>query len=381
MTTATIIPGQDETLSATVQVNGAPIVIDPTATVNAALVSLDGQTVYVQPQACANNAAGADWSKGVVVASFTALQTTPIPAGPPDIMLVLTGPGFVKRFRVHVETYAAAPRSLLFVRDLIVDELRQNQLVLMGQSFYPGVSLSDDFIWNSVKAAESEMARRLRVPLVPTQFFPFTPQQDTTGQIQAEIDALPPGMPWAVDAPYDYDPDFFVGEKWGFIVLRNKPLISVSTFRFAYPAPTTGFYDVPADWLRIDQKYAHIRLVPASSPFVAPLNAFILQALGGGRTIPFALQFTYRAGITNPWGTYPEMIDAIKKMAVLKILENGFLPQSGSISADGLSQNMSVDMEKYRSTIDAIIDGPPGTNGGLMTAIHGIRTSALGQGP
>lgn len=379
--TATIIIGQAETLSATVQVDGAPLSIDTAATVNARLTSLDGRTSLAPDRPCDHTATGANWAQGVVVAAFTAPETAVLTAGPPDITLVLAGPGFVKRFRVHVEAEATTPSSLLFVRDLIVDELRQNQLVLLAQNFFPGIKLSDDFLWDSVKAAEAEMARRLRVPLVPTQFFPLTPAQDTTGQIQMQIDALPPGMPWAVDSPYDYDPEFFVGEKWGFIVLRQKPLISVGLIRFVYPAPSIGFYDVPGDWLRIDQKYAHIRLVPASSPFVAPLNAFILQALGGGRTIPFALQITYQAGITDAATTYPEMIDAIKKMAILKILENGFIPQSGSISADGLSQSISVDMRKYRDTIEHIIDGPPGANGGLMTAIHGIRGSALGQGP
>lgn len=379
--TATIIIGQDEALSATVQVDGAPVNIPTTATVNARLTSIDGRTVLAADRPCDHTATGANWAAGVVVAAFTGLETGALTAGPPDITLVLAGPGFVKRFRVHVEAEATTPSSLLFVRDLIVDELRQNQLILMAQTFFPGITLTDDFIWNNVKAGEAEMARRLRVPLVPTQFFPLTPAQDTTGSIQTQIDALPPGMPWAVDSPYDYDPEFFVGEKWGFIVLRQKPLISVSLLRFVYPAPTTGFYDVPGDWLRIDQKYAHIRLVPASSPFVAPLNAFILQALGGGRTIPFALQITYQAGITDAWSTYPEMIDAIKKMAVLKILENGFFPSSGSISADGLSQSMAIDMKLYRDTINNIIDGPPGANGGLMTAIHGIRGSALGQGP
>ena len=379
--TATIIVGQAETLSATVQVNGAPLAIPNTATVNARLVSLDGQTVLAPDRVCNAADPAANWAQGVVVASFTAPETTALIPGPPDITLVLAGPGFVKRFRVHVEAEAVIPRSLLFIRDIIIDELRQNQLVLMAQTFFPGITLTDDFIWNSVQAAESEMARRLRVPLLPTQIFPLSPDQDPTGTIQTKINALPPGMPWAVDAPYDYDPDFFQGEKWGFMPLRRKPLISVSLIRFVYPAPTIGFYDVPADWLRIDKKYAHIRFVPASSPFVAPLNAFILQALGGGRTIPFAMQATYIAGITDPWDTYPEMIDAIKKMAILKILENGYFPSSGSISADGLSQSMSIDMKLYRDTINNIIDGPPGANGGLMTAIHGIRGSAFGQGP
>jgi hypothetical protein len=377
--TATIIIGQSEALSAGVQIDGAALAIDPTTTVNASLVSLNGQTILAAPRTCDPNAAGASWGTGIVVAAFTSIETGTLTPGPPDIMLVLAGIGFVKRFRVHVEEISNVPRSLLFIRDLIVEELRANQLILMAQNFFPGITLSDDFLWNNVQGAESEIARTLRVPLVPTQFVPLPQGQDPG--VDAVIAGLPPGMPWAVDAPYDYDPEFFTGEQWGFIPLRWKPLVSVQLIRFVYPAPTTGFYNVPGDWLRVDQKYAHIRMVPASSPFVAPLNAFILQALGGGRTIPFALQITYISGITDAWGTYPELIDVIKKTAILKILEDGFFPQSASINADGLSQSMSIDMRAYRDTINTILNGPKGSNGGLMTAIHGIRGSAFGQGP
>ena len=66
------------------------------------------------------------------------------------------------------------------------------------------------------------------------------------------------------------------------------------------------------------------------------------------------------------------------KKAVLKILEDSFLPQSGSISADGLSQSLSVDMEKYHDMIDRTLNGGKGSNGGLMTAIHGVRIGVLG---
>lgn len=374
--TATIIIGQAESLEAIVQINGAPLAIDTNATVKARLTSMDGRTTLAPDRNCDSAATGANWAAGVVIAAFTDVETGALTAG--DITMVLQGPGFIKRFRVHVEDLADVPQSLLFVRDIVVDELRSDNLLLMAQNYFPGFSLNDDFIWQKVQAAESETSRDLRVPLVPTQFFPLPPDQDTTGQIAQKIAELPPGMPWAVDPAYTYDPDFFTGERWGFLVLRKKPIVSISLFRFVYPAPSIGFYDIPGDWLRYDQRYAHVNFVPASSPFVAPLNAFILQALGGGRSIPFAIQATYIAGLTDAATTYPELIDVIKRRAVLKILEDGFLPNSGSISADGLSQSMSIDMSKYRDTINYILNGPPGANGGLMTAIHGIRMSALG---
>lgn len=248
--------------------------------------------------------------------------------------------------------------------------LRRDQLLAAAQAVLSNVNFSDDYLWSKLLAAEAEVAHTLRVPLVPTQFFPNDPTQ-------AEIDALN-GKPWAIDPAYDYSHDFFQGDKWGYIVTRQKPINSVSRIRFVYPSPAQGVFDIPADWIRMDKKYGHIRLVPASTGFLGPYGAFMMQALGGGQMIPFAMEITYSAGLENVTRDYPELIDVVKKMAVLKIIEDSYLPQSGSISADGLSQSMTVDMAKYHDTIDTILNGPKGSNGGLMTAIHGIRFGVMG---
>jgi len=208
------------------------------------------------------------------------------------------------------------------------------------------------------------------VPLAPTAFFPDEPSQ-------AEIDALN-GQPWGVDPGYDYQPsDFQFNDKWGMIKLRNKPLQSVSRVRFAYPGGPTAHYDLPLDWIRADRKYGQIQFVPSATSFAAPLNAFVMQAIGQGRTIPLAIQITYVAGLKDVPANYPELLDVVYKKAALKIIEDAFLPASGSISADGLSQSISNDMEKHSDTIDRILHGGKGSNGGLMSAIHGIRIGVM----
>lgn len=367
----TILAGQAAQFPVTVQVDGAPVAVDPGSTVTAQLFSIDGLQSLSSAVACASDAAGAAWASGVVAVAFDAATTADLATGQAMLVLTSSNPAFVKRFRVNVETATGPTRSTLFIKDLVVEELRADRLMIASQNFFAGVTLSDDFLWSKIAAAESEIKHTLRVPLVPTQFFPYAPSN-------ADIAALPAGMPWDIDPPYDYDPEFFQGEKWGFIVCRQKPVQTVQRIRFAYPAPSDQFFDIPLDWIRIDGKYGHIRLVPATSAFSAPLSAFMMQALGGGRTIPFMLQVSYVAGIANAATEYPELVDVIKKLAVLKAVEDGFLPQSGSISADGLSQSMSVDMEKYRDTIDHVLNGPKGSNGGLMTAIHGVRSTVMG---
>jgi hypothetical protein len=226
-------------------------------------------------------------------------------------------------------------------------------------------SYSDDSLYAKLLAAESDASHQLRVFFEPTLIIPDDAPQ-------SEIDALDDaGTRYRQEAAYDYDPEFFRGEKWGYIVTKEKPLISVESIKFAYPAPTNQVFQIPHQWIRMDRKYGHIRLVPASQSFAAPLSAFIMQALSGGRTVPFMIQIRYTAGLKNAARDYPELIDTIKKMATLRMLQSAFLPQSGSISADGLSQSSSVDLEKWHDGIqDKLAD--------LRDQIHGIRMTVLG---
>lgn len=354
----------------TVTQDGVPVAIAPSSAVMVQLFGLRDLSPISVARSVASDEGGANWAAGVVGVELNSDEQKALQ--PPAVMVVISSQGFIKRFKLEVKSPSVIDKSLLFIKDFIIDELRGDRLLMLTQSILPGVTFGDDFLWEKVLASENETARDLRVPLVPTQFYGTDPTA-------AQLAALPAGMPWAIDPAQDYEPDFFQGEKWGFMVLRNKPVIEVQRVQFVYPSPTTGFFDFPLDWIRIDKKYAQIRFVPASHTIEVPLNAFLLQALGGGRNIPFAFEVTYVAGITNARREYPQLVDVIKRRAVLKIIEDGFLPSSGSISADGLSQSLSMDMEKYRGMIDTTLFGPKGVNGGLMTAIHGIKLAMLGM--
>lgn len=270
---------------------------------------------------------------------------------------------------VNVSIPTAMGSQLFPNRFTAVKDLRKDRLMVAAQGALPGVDLSDDYIWSKLKAAEAEVGRLLRIPLVPTQFFPVEPTQD-------QIDALPSGMPWAVDPGYDFTSDTFTGDRWGLVKLRNKPLVSISSLVFAYPSQGNVFM-FPLDWLRTEKKYGTVQIVPSTSAYMLTMNTFVLQALSAGRQIPFALQFTYVAGLTDVSNNWPDIIDLIKKKAVLGIVEDSFIPASGSISADGLSQSTSYQMDQYHEMIDIKLNGPKGSNGGLMAAIHGIRSGVL----
>lgn len=251
-----------------------------------------------------------------------------------------------------------------------VAAVRKDRLVRVAQTYFPRVELSDDYLLGKLRSAEAETSRQLKVLLEPTTLFSSTPTP-------AQIAALGT-MPYKVEPGYDYDPAFFDGERWGFLVTRQHPIISIASMVFAYPSPTTGFFSIPNAWMRIDLKYGHIRLVPASAAFEAPLGAFLMQALGAGLTIPSALQVQYVAGLSNVSDDWPDLVDVILKKAVLSIIEDNFMPSSGSISIDGMSRSLSIDTLKYEDLIDRKLFGPKGANGGLWTAIHGVTMSMLG---
>jgi hypothetical protein len=256
-------------------------------------------------------------------------------------------------------------------------KLRTDRLVMLTASLLPGFNPSDDYLLEQLLAAEARASQQLNVFLEPTRIFSTDPSQ-------ADIDGLN-GAPYVVEPGYDYDPDFFQGERWGYIVCRQHPVQQVLGIQMAYPAPTNQVFAIPLDWIRLDHKYGHIRLVPASSAFVAPLGAFLLQALGAGQTIPSMIRVDYwagldKAGTKTPWSIdrYPNLITTIKYMACYAIVQDSWLPASASVSADGLSESLSVTLADYQDMIDRHLFGLKGSNGGLYTALNGIQSTILG---
>lgn len=361
----TIIAGSPAHFAVTVQRDGKPVAI--TGSLEARVYSMDGKQELIGPTAVESTAAGADWSAGVVAVDFTDTATAALVPG--DAMLVLSGEMGIKRFNLTVETLFEPTRTSLFIKDIVVDEIRNDRLTAAASGILQDVVVSDDYLWQKVRAAESEISHTLRVPLVPTRFFPNPPTQQ-------ELDDLD-GMAWAIEIGNDYTPDMFDGDKWGFIATRQKPIISIDRLQFSYPSQGGSYFDVPIPWVNFDAKYGHVRIVPSSNAALIGVTGYVLTNMVAGRLIPSMVQMTYTAGLTNVATTYPELLDAIKKLAVLKVVGDAFFPQSGSISGDGLSESMSVDIDKYHDAIDHILNGPSGSNGGLMSKIHGIRVMVM----
>lgn len=358
----TLIAGQPASFTVDVLADGNPIPV--TGSVQATIFKMDGRTQLVEPFDVPETEG---WQEGAVQVELTAEQAGNLAPG--EAMLALIGGFGVRRYRLAIETLLSPTRTSLFIKDIIVGDIRSEQLVAAAAGVLQDVKISDNYIWNKIRAAESEIAHRLRVPLVPTRFFPTKPTQE-------QIDALD-GMAWEHEVGYDYTPDMFERDKWGFIVTRQRPVISVERLRFSMPSADGSYFDIPPDWIRIDAKYGHLRILPTTNASLISTSIMGMTALSWHSVIPTMIQLEYTAGLTNVDETYPELIDAIKKQAVCKIVSEAFLPQSGSISSDGLSQSLSVDVSKYQEIIDHIIDGPEGSNGGLQAKINGIRSMVI----
>ena len=233
-------------------------------------------------------------------------------------------------------------------KEAALEELRSDRMPSAAESYLGGRIPSDALLWRKLLAAEAEARRKLGVPLEPTLILPDEPTA-------AELEALA-GKPYIVEPGYDMDADFFSQQSWGSLMLRVRPVIAIESIRFVYPSMGATFFDVPDNWIRLDKKYGQVQIVPGPGASSAPISIFSLQAVSSGSRVPHMIRARYTAGIdcNNPENF--DVVDIIMQMAVLRVVQDSFTPQSGSISADGLSQSVSADLGKLQEGLDDRLD-------------------------
>lgn len=348
-----IYPATDNLITVTLERDGAVYAIPSGATVTAGFYTLDGVTPLTDLVTGLSTTNQADWPHGVAAFEFSAGQTSDITTINVQLRVFVMVDGDEEEWTVLFELAQPGTESALFPERLSAVASLQSQLSGMGYD------VSEADAWASIKAAEADAQRKLRVFLKPTYVLPFpVPATD--------LAAVPEGTPWVEEPGYDYEPDLFQGEGWGYLVTRHKPIISVDYVQFAYPQPLNSVWNLPLEWLRLDKKYGHIRIVPAGTSYSAPFSAWMMQVLGGGRNIPQMIRVRYKAGLENAALQYPDLVDAVKKMAILRLVETAMPGTSESISADGLSQSKSLDLNQYRDAIKTKLDA-------VSEAIHGVK--------
>lgn len=348
-----INPTVDNLVTVTLERGGAVYPVPPGATVTARFYTPDGVDALTPLVTGTSTTEQADWPSGVAAFEFSAGQTAAITSFSAQLRVFVLVDGNEEEWTVLFDVGQPGGDSALFPDRLVAVASLQSQLAGMGYT------ISESDAWASIKAAEADAQRKLRVFLRPTYVLPF-PVPDT------DLAGVPEGTPWVEEPGYDYEPDLFQGEGWGYLVTRHKPIISVDYIQFAYPQPLNSVWNLPLEWLRLDKKYGHIRIVPAGTSYSAPFSAWMMQVLGGGRNIPQMIRVRYKAGLENAAQQYPDLVDAVKKMAILRAVESFMPGGSESISADGLSQSKSLDLQSYREAAKTKLDA-------VSEAIHGVK--------
>jgi len=239
-----------------------------------------------------------------------------------------------------------------------VTAFRRDRLPMIAR--YVGTP-SSDYIWSKIEAANADAQRELHVYFQPTTLFPSDPTQ-------AEIEALA-GSAWAVDPGYDYTEDLVQPGGWTFVPLRQRPVISIESIKFVYPSVGTVF-SVPAEWIKVDKKYGHVRFIPTNNMFMGSLGGMMVGSMGL-REVPQFIEIRYTAGLKNATQDYPDLVDLINRMAMVRMMQDAMLEASTSISADGLSQSRSApDLDKLQDSIDKKLET-------LRQRIHGIPLMVL----
>ena len=335
--------GREATLELDLTMGGRSVSVSSAASVTAQLLASDGTAlsgaIPVLP-----NAIGADWLSGYIVINFLAADTVRVTEESVEVLVIVNEAGTVQEWRLAVLVDSAADNySLLFERGAAFQFMRANHLLLAASTYGVLNSVSDDGLWLAIKTAEAQAGRALAIPLVPTEIF-------TEEASLADIDALN-GRPYLVEPGYDMPPDFFSTNMWGSLSLRVTPVIEIKRMDFVYPSQGGAVFTVPNNWIRIDKKYGHLHIFPSAQVVSAPLSIFMLQAMSSGSNIPHMIRVRYTAGLQNVENNYPEVLTLVYQMAALNVLRNALFPQSGSVSADGLSQTISLDTAKLQDSV------------------------------
>jgi hypothetical protein len=250
-----------------------------------------------------------------------------------------------------------------------LESLRNDRIMRIALRIFGKGKLSDEYLLENLLAAERTVEREMRVFLTPREIIPV-------GTPFAEVQQLAQeGKPMVEEPGYPYDTGLFQGMD---LEVRHRPIINIYRLWYAYQgegspgaASVLPLYDIPLDWIQPDRKYGKINLLPTATFTNLPLNSFLLSVLGSGRDIPFGLKLRYSAGLIDAKTDYPDILVLIKRRAIISMMDDSFLPQSGSISADGLSQSLSMDVDKYRESAERMLDK-------IASSIKGIRMIVLG---
>ena len=231
-------------------------------------------------------------------------------------------------------------------------ELRNRWVFGLPLTKEDGAPMPDEDLEAFIAGAELEVERKLGVKLHPTK-----------------IRCLPePGDDVDLEEPlYDYDIRAY--RHWGFLQLRQYPILSVERVRLVLPNHQE-VVDFPMEWVKVYPKVGQINIVPyAGSPTVMTVagatgTAYPLLTGQFSRNFPQAIAVDYTAGLghydsaTGDWTIPEDVRQVIAKIAAIDVLGiAGDAILAGvahiSTSVDGLSESFGTTASATNATYGA----------------------------
>lgn len=217
-----------------------------------------------------------------------------------------------------------------------------------------GTLMDDEDIIGYLESAVAEVERKLGIFLKPTVI-------SCNGSSRGLVE----GVDFDVEeAPYDYDAKAWWN--YGFLQLRERPLVSVEEFKLVLPNNQVimDFMERP-DWVKLNRKNGQLQIVPyAGDPSLFNMAGgtlagypFISGAIAGN--IPQMLYVSYTAGYAV--GKLPKDVRAIvAKVAAIDLLGvagDAVMVGISSMSTgiDGLNESVSLTASAEYSTYGAHI--------------------------
>lgn len=210
--------------------------------------------------------------------------------------------------------------------------------------------MSDDDIQAFIDSAIKEMERQLGIYLRPTK---IVSNPESRGLLEGiDYDKAEPA--------YDYDVRRY--RNWGFLQLRERPIISVERVALVLPNGQT-VVEFPKEWIKVYPEAGQINIVPyAGDPTVmtiAGATGSYYPLLTGQfrRNFPQAIYVDYTAGMLEVPADIKAVIGKMAAIDVLGIAGDAILAGVASISTsvDGMSQSFSTTASATNATYGAHI--------------------------
>lgn len=162
------------------------------------------------------------------------------------------------------------------------------------------------------------------------------------------------------EPPYDYNLKQY--RHWGFLQLRQYPIISVDKVQLVLPN-FQSVVDFPMDWVKVYPKVGQLNIVPyAGSPTVMTVagaagTAFPFLTGQFSRNFPQAIWVDYTAGLAEVPEDLRSIVAKLAAIDVLGIAGDAILAGIASVgtSVDGMSENFSTTASATNATYGARI--------------------------